>query len=905
MSLTPLTSHITHRLALAVTLVAFTGELTLPNHFTGLPSTESAPIADLAVPSATHEIARARVRDAYGQLPLSFEENHGQTAPEVQFLARAGGYTLFLTAQEAVLMLRRSGAPTSPHMARALPETATAVAVRMKLLGANSTPAVDGEEELPARSHYLLGDDPTQWRTDVVRYQKVKYEDVYPGVDLVYYGNQGQLEYDFIVNPGADTADISLTFEGLNDVRLDANGELVLTTGSAEIRQHRPVIYQDLNGVRTEIAGGYRLEGQNIGFHVARYDERLPLVIDPVLTYRSYLGGVNADVGLGIAVDWQGYAYVTGLTNSPDFPSTGNAYQPGKDPSPNSDMFVAKIDRDGTTLIYSTYLGGMGVDYGDDIAVDPQGHAYVIGRTGSSNFPTTVGVLQAVLGGPSDAFVTKLSRDGSALVYSTYLGGSSDDVGVSLALDQGGHVYAAGHTFSADFPTTADVVQSTKPGFDSGFVAKLDRNGRALVYSTYLGGSGFDIVESVSVDRHGHAHVTGLAGSSNFPTTSTAFQQNFGGGTFDTFVTKLNRRGSAFIYSTYLGGGGSDRAHGIAVDWEGYAYVTGATPSADFPTTSHAYQVSLAGLEDAFVTKLNRAGTGLIYSTYLGGSTGVYQGADTVTDIAVDHRGRAYVTGATSSRDFPTTDNALQPISAGFVNDAFLTTLSPGGTRLVYSTYMGGSDEDIAYAVAVDRWGHAYVTGVVTSLDFPVTANAFQPSPAGGGDAFVAKIKIDDSDDDDDPSIFYEIVSRNSDKCLDVAYASADARASVIQWICHGGANQQWRLEPVSDGAVRIIAHHGGQVLDVYGGLVDDVTPIIQFPWHGGDNQLWTVEPAANGYVFIVARHSGKVLDVERGSMDDGARVIQYTVHGGANQQWLLRAVAPAAPIATLSDREP
>jgi hypothetical protein len=431
------------------------------------------------------------------------------------------------------------------------------------------------------------------------------------------------------------------------------------------------------------------------------------------------------------------------------------------------------------------------------------------------------------------------------------------------------------------------------------FVTKLNPDGSALVYSTFLGGSDQEEHSSIAIDATGAAYVAGTTTSLDFPVVHAAQPTYHGSPGFvtngDGFVAKLAADGASLVYSTYLGGTSRDVITGIAVDPAGAAMVTGYTLSTDFPT-AHALQSALNGRSDAFVTKLAPDGDAFIYSTYLGGSADDGSvGDDSSWGIATDASGNAYITGVTGSTDFPI-KGASQVTNAG-ENDAFVAALTSEGDALVFGTYLGGSSHDSGRSVALDRFGNVYVTGSTGSSDFPLV-NPLQSTPGASVSTFVAKYDISSV------TIFYEIVSRNSDKCLDVAYASAEARASVIQWICHGGANQQWRLEPVSDGTVRIIAHHSGQVLDVYGGLVDDVTPIIQFPWHGGDNQLWTLEPAANDYVFIVARHSGKVLDVKRGSMDDGARVIQFTLHGGANQQWLLRAVAPAPDaVSTLSAR--
>jgi Tol biopolymer transport system component len=865
-----------------------------------------------------------RLAESFGKLPLSFERNAGQADASVRFLSRAPGYTLFLTGNEAVLSLEgarheitktsdsnvkpggadRVGLAGPRNSPRHEPDLAShhssrtlaPATFRMSLAGANPAAPVTGLEELPGTRNYLIGNDPAKWRTNVPTYAKVKYQSVYPGIDLVYYGNPQNLEYDFLVAPGADPSVIAFTISALSasaeekdlPLHIDQDGDLVVRTGEHEVRLQEPVVYQTgEDSAKHFVDARYVVthDGQ-VTFAVAAYDRSKLLVIDPVLTYSTYLGGTGGDFGFGIAVDALGSAYVTGQTSSTDFP-TGNplqAYRGG------GDAFVAKLTPDGSALVYATYLGGSSSDRGFGIAVDALGSAYVTGQTSSTDFPTG-NPLQAVFEGVYDAFVAKLTPDGSALAYATYLGGSSWDEGHGIAVDASGSAYVTGHTISRDFPTARPLQPVLGGGYDA-FVAKLTPDGSALVYSTYLGGSTSDEGGSgIAVDALGRAYVAGGTPSTDFPTASPL--QPVSGGGPDAFVAKLTPDGSALVYSTYLGGNGSDYSSGIAVDALGRAYVTGFTTSTDFPTANPP-QAVLGGPYDAFVAKLTPDGSALVYSTYLGGS-----GIDVGLGIAVDTLGSAYVSGETGSTDFPTA-SPLQPVSGGGP-DAFVAKLTPDGSALVYSTYLGGNGGDTGRVIAVDALGSAYVIGDTFSTDFP-TGNPLQAVYGGDGDAFVTKIGSETSD----TTGIYEIVSRNSGKCLDVYGASPYARASVIQWICHGGANQQWQLEPVSDGAVRIIAHHSGQVLDVYGGLVDDVTPIIQFPWHGGDNQRWTIEPASNGYVFIVARHSGKVLDVEFASPDDGARVIQYTVHGGANQQWLLRAVAPAAaPITTVSNREP
>ena len=703
------------------------------SHERGVSTADHAVTPDLA--------ASAQVRERYGNLPLSFEANHGQSDSTVKFLSRGSGYSLFLTSDEAVLVLSQSEADESRTASRVARTAVRArdrksAVVRMTLVNANPRSQTAGHHELPGKSHYFIGNDPAKWRTNIPTYAKVKYEGVYPGVDLVYYGNHGQLEYDFVVAPGADPGVVTLAFEGAREVHIDARGELVLGVEGGVVRQHKPVVYQEVAGVKQEVAGRYVMKGKRqVGFRVAAYDPSRPLIIDPVLVYSTYLGGSGIDAGFGIAVDGAGSAYVTGTTRSTDFPTTAGAAQTthagGFD-----DAFVTKLDATGSGLVYSTYLGGSAFDSGSDIAVDVTGSAYVTGSTSSNDFPTTAGAVQTThAGGVYDAFVTKMDATGS-LVYSTYLGGSDDDGGSDIAVDAAGSAYVTGSTASTDFPTTLGAAQTTNAGGRSdAFVTKLDAAGSGLVYSTYLGGSGVfgDVGLGIAVDGAGSAYVTGDTASTDFRTTAGAAQTTFAGGR-DAFVTKLDATGSGLVYSTYLGGGFSDVGFGIAVDGAGSAYVTGSTSSNDFPTTAGAVQTTGAGRVDAFVTKLDTTGSRLVFSTYLGGSDD-----DGGSDIAVDAAGSAYVTGDTTSPNFPTTAGAVQTTHAGGAHDAFVTTLDATGS-LVYSTYLGGSFIDSGTGIAVDGAGSAYVTGETRSTNFPTTAGAFQTTHAGGLDVFVAKI---------------------------------------------------------------------------------------------------------------------------------------------------------------------
>ena len=771
----------------------------------------------------------------FGTLPLSFEENQGQVDGQVKYLARGKGYTLFLTETEAVLALgsatretlevrseeqedetgegrrveeqksekgegrsgkeeseafgvKREGANLSLPFVRGLNseeglnggvegrdnQPSPTSVVRMTFAGANQTPTVNGADQLPGIVNYFIGNDPDHWHTKIPTYKKVQYDNLYDGIDLVYYGNQGQLEYDLVVEPGADPSQIQLAFEGTDTLKVNEAGDLVLTvegsseklevrskgqegdgtdrgtasdpnltrltphasplTSSSTLRLLKPHVYQLIDGHKVEIAANYVMQSDPshvsllpspltasaaVAIQLAAYDTTQPLIIDPVLHFSTYLGGSGIDEGFGVAVDGAGAAYVSGDTASIDFP-TLNAGQGAS--GGGLDAFVTKLDAAGTR-VYSTYLGGSGNDRALSIAVDGAGAAYVSGDTASIDFPT-LNAGQGASGGGLDAFVTRLDAAG-AHVYSTYLGGGGSDQGINVVVDGAGAAYVSGQTDSTDFPTLNASQGANGGGLDA-FVTKLGVAG-AHVYSTYLGGSGTDQGFGVGVDGAGAAYVSGRTDSTDFPTLNASQGANGGGN--DAFVTKLDGAG-AHVYSTYLGGSGNDQAHGVAVDRTGAAVVTGWAASTDFPTLNATQGVS-SGNGDGFVTKLDGAGAH-VYSTYLGGS-----GGDQGQRVAVDKAGAAYVSGDTASIDFPTL-NATQGANGGG-NDAFVTKLDGAGAH-VYSTYLGGSGNDQGIGVGVDGAGAAYVSGPTDSTDFP-TLNASQGTLGGGtNDAFVVKI---------------------------------------------------------------------------------------------------------------------------------------------------------------------
>lgn len=681
-------------------------------------------------PAQPDAALEARLSAAYGRLPLHFEANSGQTDLQVRFLARGQGYTLFLTPSQAVLSLRKG---------------TSGAAVRLEWLGANRSALIQGQAPVGGVSNYLHGKDQGRWQTNIQHYSKVQYRGVYPGIDLVYYGNQGQLEYDWVVAAKADPGRIKLRVEGAEHLEIDRAGELVVRTGGSEIRQHKPKVYQRVNGKNKAVAGWYvMLDKWTVGFALGKYDHGRELVIDPVLSYSTYLGGTDSDdEGRGITVDRLGNAYIVGQATSVTFPTTVGAFQTtisdNGDPDYTTfDAFVTKLNPTGTALVYSTFLGGSELDFAYKVAIDSEGNAYVTGTTLSPDFPTTPNAFQTAFPTNGSAFVTKLNATGSALVYSTFLGGSGGGNGNGIKVNSTGNAYVVGTTDSSDFPTTLNAFQTTSGGLRDVTITKLSADGAALVYSTYLGGSEPDIGFDVELDGTGNAYVVGSADSTDFPTTPGAFQTT-SSDQGNAFVTKLSTDGTALVYSTYLSGSGGGSGLGVVVDKEGNAYVAGTTISSDFPTTPGAFQTTYGGgAGDAFVTKLNTTGTALIYSTYLGGSI-----FDSGNAIAVDGAGNAYITGSTNSPDFPITAGAVQRFYGGGTDDVYVARLDTTGTALSYSTYLGGGNTDVAVGIALDGLSNAYVTGVTSSEDFPTTQRAFQATANGGSDVFVTKLKLD------------------------------------------------------------------------------------------------------------------------------------------------------------------
>lgn len=733
-------------------LALVAGALTLSALATVAGSAGLGASAPLRHPAAT-------VRTPPPLLPLSFAPNRGQAAAGVDFIAAASGVRVALTATAATTTARGS-------------------TVAMQLSGARPDAARAESGALPGRVSYLIGSDPSRWRTDVPTYSSVGYRGVYPGIDIAYTGLQGQLEYDFTIAPGADPAQIAMTFTGVTSIATNRAGDLVLDTSAGVVVHHRPRLLQHIGSAVRAVPGSFVLRaGGVVGFSTGTYDRSLPLIIDPTIAYSTYLGGSgNEEGGYDIAADAGGNAYVAGGTANPgagggsvDFPTTPAAFQtaPGGGVSDaNGDAYVTKLAPDGKTLIWSTYIGGNGFDDAGGIAVDGAGHVFVRGVTNSPDFPTTLGAFQTQQAGPSfNVWLAELAADGASLVYSTYLGGHGFNSGTGLAIDGSGAAYVTGLTGAPDFPTTPHAFDtnfqgkanfapppfSTRPDDYDAFVTKLSPDGSHLEYSTYLGGNRLDAAFGIAVDAHGNAFVAGDTRSPSFPATPGAFDKAFNGQT-DAFVAEVNPSGSDLVYATFLGGKGFDEGISIAIDADDHAYVTGSTASADFPTTPGAFQTWFAstlapppqpctpiapppcGPRNAYVSKLSRDGSTLLYSTFLGGSV-----FDFGQSIAVDSGGRAYISGGTFSPDFPTTSGAPQTTLGGN-QDAIVSVLSPDGSSLVMSTFLGGSDFDQAVGLAVPGAGTIFVTGATSSADFPVTPGAFQSNLRGAANGFVTRI---------------------------------------------------------------------------------------------------------------------------------------------------------------------
>lgn len=667
------------------------------------------------------------------ELPLAFEPNLGQAPGEVEILSRSASSQILLSGQS--IMLRPRG---------------TSSAIRMDLAGAEPQAGWRTESRLGGVSNYLIGADPSLWRTGIARYARARLRRPYPGIDLLVYGNEGRMEFDFVVEPGADPSRIRMCYQGVDSTAIDEAGNLILRTGAGEVWQHRPVIYQELASGRRIVSGEYvRLGAGEVGFRVGEYDRSEALVIDPIITYGTYLGGSGLDAGYAIALDATGAAYIAGSTESVDFPATSGEYAGGTQPA---DAFVTKLNADGTDVEYATFLGGSRDDMAAAIAVDANGNAYVTGTTYSADFPVTRNVvgpasLDPASDGRGDAFVVKLSPTGEEAVYSTYLSGNESDAGTAIAIDARGYAFIAGQTYSNNFPTIDNAHRKSNCAGEGpdGFYTRLTPTATAISYSTYLCGSGDDLPRGIAVDPYGAAYIAGKTNSIDYPVTAGAINAVGGGANDDGFITKIGP-GGVLVWSTYLGGGGNDAVESVQVVFPlGWVYVAGTTDSTNLPTTPGVFQGSHADLgqyTDGFVAGIEATSVRLRFLTYFGGSR-----EDAIHSLAVDGAGNLYLAGYTSSPDLPTTSSPCLTAYRGN-GDAFIANLKPIATELRYALFLGGSQEDRAHGVAIDAAGDAYLTGQTWSANFPTIPESYRPAYKAGfqgvADAFVVKVSADD-----------------------------------------------------------------------------------------------------------------------------------------------------------------
>ncbi len=707
----------------------------------------------LSMPSAQLALHKAGVllrAPDLGRLPLSFEPNAGQAAPEARYMVHSAGGTLLFTSSGVTISLpdEKGASATAGYKNGHLNALQSTICdpqsfstVGLHFIGASSATSIASGQVLPGKVNYLLGKDRAKWHTGLPTYGSIAYSELYPGISLDYSGTDGRLKGTYTVDPDADPTNIRWRYDGANSVSVDKDGNLQiainnskLKTQNSKLTEHAPVAWQEIAGKRIAVSVRYEIaKDGNIGFALGEYDRTRPLIIDPTLTYSTYLGGFYGEGAADIALDATGNIYVTGGTSSSDFPTTPGVFQPVW--GGQSDAFVAKLSADGSTLIYSTFLGGDGEidggDVGQSISVDAAGNATIGGSTDAENFPTTPDAYQIVFGGSGDMFISKLNADGSDLIFSTYYGDEGVEAGSKFVTDAAGNTYFTGY-----FEGAAN---------SYALVAGLSADGSRLLFQRSLGGHipgpGDENANThgggIALDSAGNIYVTGDTRASDFPITFGAYRTTIEAFE-DGFITKLAPSGQQILYSTYIPGGVSDYPSDIAVDTAGNAYITGNTSSGDFPTTAGAFDTTYGSGRDSFVTKLNPSGSALVYSTFLGGEAFAFDhNEDYGFAIRVDAAESAYVVGYTESPDFPVS-NAIQPTIRG-PYDAFVTKFNPSGSGLVYSTYLGGSRGDVAGGIALDNNGNAYISGSTSSLDFPMV-NPVQPNNHGSSDAFIARI---------------------------------------------------------------------------------------------------------------------------------------------------------------------
>lgn len=709
--------------------------------------------------------AGAKMLEA-GRIPSQqfFIENKGQWPGEVLFMTRMAGVDVWITDRGVVYdfnkLRAKTGAKTkkkiTPSQSKSGDEEIKnferyGQVIKMNLKNIAPGPGTEGKVKSSGYYNYFPGKDPSKWVGHVNLYKEALVKNIYKGIDLRYYWDQGSIRYDYVVQPGGEVSKIKLAFEGASKIYLNGIDELVMMTRFGAVKQMGLQAYQENNKLKQTVASRFMQDGDGtISFDVGNYDKTRPLIIDPLL-YSTFIGGTGSETSSGIAIDGSGNAIITGSGYSTDYPTKPGSYSEA--PTGNWDVFVTKLNSNGSDLIYSTFIGGTNDDVSNSIALDDMGNVYITGYTSSFDYPITPGAFDETGNSEwvcdeeyyscdrSDVFVTKLNSSGSALQYSTFIGGLAYQAGTSIAIDDSHNACVTGYTSSTDFPTTSGSYDDSFNGGYDAFIVKLNNTGSALLYSSFAGGGNNDYGASIATNADGNAYLTGYTQSENFPVTAGAFDETYNYG-YDVFVMKLNPAGSELVYSTYLGGNDFDFVYSLALDASGAVYITGSTYGFNFPVTAGAYDETINGGNDVFVTKLNSSGSALIYSTFIGGNSW-----DNAYSIALDGDGNAYITGNVevypdNFSSFPVTSGAFDPTYNGGTYDAFVSMLSSNGSALLYSTFLGGSVYDMGSAITTDANGYVFVTGYTFSPEYPTTQGAFDQTYNGMWDSYVTKLEV-------------------------------------------------------------------------------------------------------------------------------------------------------------------
>ena len=668
--------------------------------------------------NSTNTTQEEEITRSFSSMKGWFTENNGQIRnSDVEYVYGASDLSIGFIESGYLIKLTNEANLTS--------------LVKVIFEGANQV-LPEGRGELPHRSNYFRGNDSSTWNHGVKNFDSVVYQNLYDGIDLIFYTAEKELKYDFIVSPGAQPGDISMEYEGVDDLDISSQGNLHISISSQVLIEEAPYCYQEENGEINKIDSSYQISGNKVIFDIGKYDTSIPLIIDPLI-YSTFVGGNSTDWGADIVLDSENNAYITGSSNSLNFPTTSEAYD--TDHNDDWDVIVFKLDSRGSSLLYSTFIGGSDADWGNAISIDNEGNAYVTGYTYSYDFPTTLEGYDPFHNGLEDAFVFKLNHDGSDLLYSTYVGGVNTDYGNAISIDFEGNAYITGETWSEDFPTTVGAFDNSYNGWGDTYVVKLNEVGSSIIFSTLMGG--YDVEEgwAIEVDDDLNIYVAGYSSSPDCPTTPGAYDNSHNGKP-DVLIFKLNSEGSSLIYSTFVGAPGQEVANDMKIDESGCAYVSGHTRSIIFPTTYGCYDNTYNGQTDSFALKLDSNGSALLFSTFIGGSD-----FDEANGLTINPNGVMIITGLTRSSDFPITSNAYDTSQNGN-QDVFLLQLNSDGSSLRYSTFIGGNGDEVGSCVVLSSESNMYVTGRVFSSDFPIAEDAYDSSYNGDGDIFVLQFKL-------------------------------------------------------------------------------------------------------------------------------------------------------------------